>query len=237
MIRTQALIAAVTLYTVSPVAASQPDPNTSTIPTVIHLVGKVGTSADPAGLFTVTVRDAASAPIGGARVQIAFGNCSDMSPATQQLYPGVTLEQCSPPIVSAITDGAGVARFSVLGSVLHRTATGSDSHEACSSIRCSVGSDPPVTLGDVYVSAYDQDGVNGVRAHDVALWWCDYSSSQYDGSYHQRSDYVAASGCCFVGIDDFSALLSDYWAGGSQETADRCDGTPPRWWPGRPTAT
>ena len=206
----------------APGVQAQPSPANSTLPPVIALVGKTGDTPDPAGYFQVVVRDALNAPIAGAKVLIDFGGCAQITIGSQQTYPGVTLEQCSPGTVSALTDGSGTARFVVMGCVGNRNAA-EGAQSGCGVIRAEVGTDPPVQLGVVRVAAFDENGINGVRFEDQSLWLSDCSTPPICLGYHQRSDF---DGDGFLTVNDLSALTAAICARRSAQTAPRCDGAP-----------
>ena len=200
------LIAALAVVVVSQgiptLGICQPSPPNSTLPAFIQLVGMNNGTPDPRGTFTVVVRDVANNPMQGETVTVDFTGCPQLAAA---------VPNCSG-IVSAVTNALGVAQFLVMGSVVARSAA--EPVGGCALI--SAGSTP---LGTVFVTAYDQDGVNGVRANDVTLWTCDF----LDGLYRQRSDF---DGSGSIGAVDLSILLSVYAAGTSDVTAARCDGVP-----------
>ncbi|HTO91529.1 MAG TPA: hypothetical protein VMJ70_10400, partial [Candidatus Sulfotelmatobacter sp.] len=63
LVRKATFLVACGVLVASAAMASVPSPANSTVPTCINLVGTNGTSADPAGAFTVTVKDLANVPI------------------------------------------------------------------------------------------------------------------------------------------------------------------------------
>jgi flagellar hook capping protein FlgD len=195
-----ALLAVVLLHGLSTLAWSQPFPPNCTLPPVIRLVGRTTGTADPSGLFSVVVRDAANMPIPGVTVTVDFTACTQAALAAPNC----------PGIVTAVTDLAGSARFTVMGSVVSRSAVQPGAP-------CAAISAGPVALGNVRVSAYDQDGVNGLRAIDVSLVQCDFVS----GLNNQRSDF---NGDGMVSAADLSLLIAAYAGGGSEATAPRCAG-------------
>lgn len=213
------VLALVALFAPAAVYA-QPDPANSELPPVIKLVGKVGNSPDAAGLFQVVVRDVNNIPVEGAKVVVEFGACAQLTIGSQQTHPGVTLEQCVPPVVSAFTDPTGTAQFVVMGGVADRGAA--EPIGPCGVIRASVGSDPPVLLGSVLVAAFDQDGRNGVDDEDLSLFLSDVGFFLCL-EYHQRSDFDG-DGC--VDPDDLFLMNDVMCARRSDETAPRCDGVP-----------
>jgi hypothetical protein len=215
------LALAVTGASLPTAASAQPDPANSAVPTVIRLVGKKGNTADPAGLFQVVVRDVNNVPIEGAKVVVEFGGCAQLVIGSEQLYPGVALEQCDPPAVSALTDVSGTASFVVMGGVAHRLAP--EPVGPCGVIRASVGKDPPVDLGSVRVAAFDQDGVNGVGWNDYRLFLCDFNLLL--GPDHQRSD-LDGDGFVVLDAGDLQLMTSAVCGGGSDRSAARCDGEP-----------
>src|SRR5262245_53347036 len=173
----------------------------STIPAFIRMVGTTDGAPDPSGQFSVVVRDVLNNPVPGALVRIDFSACTQVALAA----PDCT-------VLTGLTDATGTARFTALGSVLHRGAP--QPIPPCASITAD-----GAVLGNVRVSAFDQDGVNGVRASDVALVECDLVS----GTYHQRSDFNADG---LLSALDLSLWAANYYGRGSTSTAARCDGLP-----------
>ena len=195
----------------------------SIVPAWIDLVGQASGVPDPAGMFTVTVKDNNNDPVpDGSVVEIRF-DCIDVFPAgdpeSGPYFPGMTTT-CAPggnaatPIVTATTVG-GVATFDIVGSVQHRS-----SYATTAKIFAIVGSDPPVDLtpaGPVKVAAMNEDAVNGITADDMYNWLSDFST----GVPYPRSDFDHDGK---VISRDLALFCNRYFAGSSAGTLPRCDG-------------
>ncbi len=177
------------------------------VPSHIDLVGINGTT-DPAGTFFVNVRDIDGVVIPAATVQIDFGQCSDVVLSAAQPYSGL-LVSCVTSTVSATTDGAGTAVFSIAGGIADRTAV---SPVGCAEIYAN-----GILIGSVSVAAFDQDGIDGVTTNDLALWLCDLSTPAYE----PRSDFDHDG---VVSPADLRFMLSVLRIGGSTTSGLRCDG-------------
>jgi hypothetical protein len=188
-------------------------PSNCTVPAGIYLVGSKAGVPDPAGLFSVTVRDLANNPMPNLQVEIDFANTPDLSPASVQLYPGLTVKCGATTTVSRLTDANGVASFIIMGSARNLY-----------SVPGTVGGQVVVraagtTLATVIGAAFDLDGANGVNGDDVAIWLCDFGGSQNFG----RDDYDFTGG---VGATDISRLFLEISSGNSTESATPCGGAP-----------
>jgi len=196
----------------------------STVPAWIDLVGQSKGVPDPAGVFTVTVKDNNNDPVpDGSVVEIRF-DCIDVFPAADPesgpYFSGMTTT-CAPggnaaaPIVSATTVG-GVATFDIVGAVQHRS-----SYATTAKIFVIVGSDPPVDLtpaAPVHVSAMNEDALNGITANDVYNWLSDFAAG---GFPVPRSDFDHDQKLL---SRDLVLIDKRYFAGTSAETFPRCDG-------------
>jgi len=196
--------------------SAEPDPGNSIVPSYIDLVGMHQGVPDPAGAFSVTVRDNANQPVAGVVVTLDFSGCPDLAPASDQPYSGLTVD-CGAATVSATTDVAGIARFVIVGSVLHRSPA---STAGCAVIRAGPND---VVLGQTSVAVYDQDGVNGVGANDLSLWFCDWCPVPIlCPPQTPRNDYDHNDGL----QTDFAQLIDRYFDETSTATGARCDGQP-----------
>jgi len=196
----------------------------SIVPGWIDLVGQSSGVPDPAGRFTVTVKDNNNDPVpDGSVVEIRF-DCIDVFPAgdpeSGPYFPGMTTT-CAPggnaatPIVTATTVG-GVASFDIVGSVQHRS-----SYATTAKIFAIVGSDPPVDLtpaGPVKVAAMNQDAVSGITANDAYNWLSDFEATTFP---IPRSDFNHDA--CLLS-SDLLLLCNRHFAGQYVETFPRCDG-------------
>src|SRR5947199_148615 len=80
-----------------------------TIPAWIRVTGFTANNLpDPDGLYCVTIRDFANNRISGVLVRLDFSACCDLNVCSDAVS-GQTVESCAPPVISAITDGEGVA--------------------------------------------------------------------------------------------------------------------------------
>lgn len=171
-----------------PSAGGPPPLNTSTIPSMIALVGTDALGApDPAGNCQVVVRDLANNPVAGVSVVVDFSGTNDFGLCPSQ-PAGETLDAAGR-TVTAVTDAHGVAPFVILGSA-------SPGPPDPARERVSIFADG-VLVGTVPVAAYDLDGTGGVRGSDLAIWTADFVS----GSNAPRSDY---DGSGAVGGGDLS---------------------------------
>ncbi len=204
----KALAVLALLLFAAPLGAGVPSPANSTIPKQIPVVGMFGGQPDTAtGAVEVVVRDLANNPVAGALVTIDFGTVPDVRLAPDMLDPELTV-QCASSTVTAYTNAAGRARFTILGA-----GRGTSAQDGV--IRARV-SETGRLLGEVPVVIYDLDGVNGVGANDLALWLQDIGSLENRG----RGDY---DGSGFTGANDISVWLgvAGRW-GSAQSTPLLC---------------
>jgi hypothetical protein len=207
------LLLALALTSPAVARAGTPDPAQSTIPVNIVLVGQAAGVADPLGAFTIVVRDASNNPCAGVTVKIDLANAADLAFATSQPYPGVQLVSCAPPTVSAVTDAGGNASFDLVGAVAHHSGAGIPTDACLATI--VAGSTP---LGSVPVAAYDLNGVDGVNADDVHLFFCDFGS----GTSPAYADFDSQNG---VGASDLSKLVNIITRKGSTDAVALCSGS------------
>ena len=179
----------------------------STAPIGIRLVGTKNGVASPAGLFTVTVRDLGNNPMPGLVVEFDVTNQPDLRLSTTQPYPGVTAISCFK--VRALTNGAGVATFNVVGNASARTDFPSAVGQGATiSVLGTLISSP-------IVAAFDLDGANGCDAGDVFSWTQDLGTGLSLG----RSDYDFNGS---VGANDVSLLTAESVSGNSSESGVGC---------------
>ena len=177
--------------------ATTPSPGNSTAPACITLVGSDGTDASALGTFTVIHRDLANNPIAGAQIVVDLSNAADVRLCAQQLAPGVVVD-CPNGRATAVTDGNGVATFTLLG--------GSIGGAGITLLNGGRIYADGVLIKSPTVAAYDLDGHSGVGANDLATWLSDFGSGQPYG----RGDYDCSGG---LGANDFSLWLSAFGAG------------------------
>ncbi len=195
----------VTLALAAPALASPPDPNLSTIPASIALVGHRGGVPDPAGTFVVNVRDRLNNAYPGITVVCDLSACTDLRIASQQPYPGLTVD-CATKRVSAVSDVNGNAHFCIVGGAVN--SGGAPGAGAAAMIVFGNG----IRFGAVSVAAYDQTGFDGLKANDLAAWVGDAMA----GLTVARSDY---DGNGSLGVNDLSLWVARFLSAASDEGA------------------
>lgn len=142
----------------------------STMPTGIRLVGMTDGVPDPAGAFSVTVRDYGNNLIPNAEVVVDFSSClSHVQLGATQPYPGSSVD-CPSHTAHARTNALGVARFDIVGCGIPNSAAFSS--------RATIRVVYFCTLGQVPVVAFDLDGVGGIGANDLAVWTRDFLGTE-----------------------------------------------------------
>jgi len=199
------LAALLALLAVPAVARAQIiDPGTPNwiVPYGIQVVGRNNASQpDPAGSFTVVIRDQASNPVANAMVTLDFSACSDLKLCATQLDPAVTVD-CAQKTVSKAADVQGVATFVVQGW----------------SIAPPGGPGPSGPSMDVYadgvlgahvaVAILDRVGGQGLSSADLSAWLTDF----FAGNPVARGDYDWSGA---LGASDLSRWLTAYFSNGS----------------------
>lgn len=212
LVRKAAVLAACgVLFGAAVAFAGVPSPGNSDIPARINLVGSdagsgLADSIPAHAKVTVTVRDLANAPIANSSVVIDFtGNTSDtrIGDVTGQLYQGV-VANCGTHGVSALTNGAGVATFVVIGG--GKSPVGL-AHAAGSGDVFADG----VFLGSLNVGSYDLNGLDGITLADLSLW-----SADYFGGGADRANYDDIGGTDLL---DLSVWGGVYFGGKSNLSA------------------
>jgi hypothetical protein len=191
------------------VGADTPEPPNASMPCQIHLVGMAGGAADPAGEFSVVVRDLAQNPMAGVALHIVLNDCTDLRVAVIQPHPGVTVDCSSGPVgtVRAVTDASGTGTFRIVGGARNPTGAAPGAGFQCARVYAD-----GVFLGRVNVGAFDQNGVSGVGPADLSVWLTDF----YSGVYVGRSDFDCTHTLSPV---DLSRLLSVSLSGSSGASA------------------
>jgi hypothetical protein len=187
--------------------ASVPNKANSTIPAVIKLVGH-NNPADPAGTFTVTVRDLGGNTIQNSGVVVDLSGCvPDTRLGDAQDAPQTV--DCPTKTVRTLTDASGVATFTIkAGSNNAGNSPGYNSQI----VGCGVIFADGVNLGEVIVATFDQDGTAGLGANDLAAWFSDFFSTNYYG----RSDY---DGNFALGANDLAIWFNAFFGNGSINSA------------------
>jgi hypothetical protein len=202
LVRKATLLSVCGLLAASAAFAAVPDPTQSTCPAHINLVGSNGATGDPAGNFSVTVRDLSGALIPGSIVVIDFQACTDMLFCTDQF--GNSTADCPTMTVRKATDGSGVASFSIVGGA--NIAAGGPTGSPAGSVKIFADG---VLLCAIDSGAFNlDDDINGVAGSDLSLWLGEFGG----GNNPPRSDY---DGDASVAGSDLSLWLGEVGAGGS----------------------
>lgn len=167
--------------TLSAAETRVPDGPNSSLPLGILLVGESAGITDPAGEFTVVIRDLANNPMAGVAVLVDFGQCgTDMGICTVPGLPGEQVS-CLPPGVVAITGITGTAHFAIRG--------GSRTLDPSTVGSCARVWADGVFVGSLSVGAFDLNGQGGVGPPDISRWLSDYFKSATIFINYSRSDY------------------------------------------------
>ena len=195
-----------------PSSSDPSDPPRATLPCGIVLVGTTNGVADPFGEFTIVYRDAANNPVAGCAIEIDFSSCV-AAIALDQPFEGVTMECMESSnnrgIVKATTDGAGIARFRIVGGAFAlptQPALSTSGVNGCAEVRAG-----SVVLGRLQVASLDLNLSNGANPADLALWlkW------SFQPFYAEWADYNCSFG---VNPADLAIWLKASFAGGSLES-------------------
>jgi hypothetical protein len=205
LVRKATLLTVCGLFVAAAAMAGVPSPANSTKSSncIRYVASKAGPIADPAGLFTVTVKDLVPNPIPNSQVVIDFSGCGDTHAANQASQePALNLVvDGTNKTVRALTNGSGVATFKIVGGVTaSRTPVGATN---CAKVYAD-----GVLLSSVSVNAFDQDGVAGVALADLALW----AGDLYGGASQQRSNYDCSASAPIVALPDLSIWAVDYYS-------------------------
>jgi hypothetical protein len=201
LVRKATLLTVCGLLVAGAAMAGVPSPSNSTKSSnCVRYVGlKVGV-ADPAGLFTVTVKDLVPNVIANSQVVIDFSACGDThsaNQASQEVALNLTVDGTNK-TVRALTNGSGVATCKIVGGV---TA----SRTPVAAANCAKIFADGVLLSSVSVNAFDQDGAGGVALADLSLWSTDF----YSGLNQRRSDYDCNNA---VALPDLSIWATDFYS-------------------------
>jgi hypothetical protein len=182
MIRRTASLAAIGLLAATVATARVPDWSHCTFPAFIKVVGTRATVPDPAGTFSIIMRDEGNIPVSGCVVTLNFAACTDMRLCTGA---GVT---CSPAMVWGTTNVSGVVTFTVVGGGLHPGGTFAGPGAGCVEMRGD-----GYLMGVATAIVYDLNGAtagagkNGVLITDLPLFLNDWHGTGLP--YLGRSDY------------------------------------------------
>jgi len=195
---------AIALAIAAPLAASAgvPDPNWSTWPRHIDLVGRDAAGAsDVLGTldFHIT-RIGGTVESGFALIVLDYSSSPGIRICAQQ-DPGVVVacDAGGSRYVRVIADGHGRASFRIVGHS-DRLAGGANTPTV------TIYADG-VLFGTIPIATYDEDG-GGLGPADNSLWQADYFSSLY----WERSDF---DGDGVLGPSDLSQWLTAYFGNGS----------------------
>ena len=180
-----------------------PSPANSTAPAFIRLVGHDGNGiVDPAGRFTVVIRDLANNPIANTVVRVEL-NGSDLRMSSTPALPWLHVD-CATRSVWGLTDTQGRLEFAILGYAHNPFGAGTGAAAGGARILeyppgvpcCGPGG---INLINSTVTAADHDG-DGLDVLDVARFFGDLGT----GTYFGRSDHNQGG---TVDVVDFAILL------------------------------
>lgn len=191
--------------------AGVPSPGNSSLPSpaFFTMVGHSLGVPDAAGTFTITVRDLANNPINGSSVVLDFSAASDLVPASDQLDAAASTVNCVAKTVRKFTGATGAVTFTVVGAANN---AGASAGAGLNGVKVYADG---VLLGSLTCATYDQDGLSGAGANDLAVWLSDAGSLAYFG----RSDYDYSGD---LGANDLSVWLGAAGALGSAESGTLC---------------
>lgn len=169
-----------------------PDPTKSTVPSYVKVVGTNAGVPDPAGTFTVTLRDYANNPIAGHTVTVDFSNCTDLVLCGAQAN-GAQLD-CAAKTVSLISNAAGLAGFIVVGGGVNAGTTVPPAIAPGAERGCARVFDNATQLGTVTAVILDANGAlpagNGVTPLELSIAKNDIGAAGLGAPYRGRSDYA-----------------------------------------------
>lgn len=150
----------------------------STVPDGIFLVGLGPAGPDSAtGHFEIVVRDWVNQPVGYVTVILEFAGAGDYLIATDQMDPRLHV-RCDHRTVYTVSDGAGVARFTIVGAARYPPPFPGSNNVVGVSIDGS-------SFGSTRCRSFDLNGTGGVSLPDVSVW-----GSDFFGDLHPtRSDF------------------------------------------------
>jgi hypothetical protein len=199
LVRKATLLAVCGVLAASAAFASVPSPANSTVPGCVALVASNAGTIDPAGQFTVTVRDLANLPINNSLVVVDFSSASSLVLCNTGTFAGVTVD-CGTQTARAFTGAGGTVTFRIAG---HAANAGGNQPPYPAFNDGKIFADG-VLLGSPTVQAYDNDGV-GMGAGDLSAFLGDF----FGGNNPSRADYDCSGG---LGASDLSAWLTVFFA-------------------------
>jgi hypothetical protein len=180
LIRKATILVALGLVAATSATAGIPSAANCDVPTYIKIVGTALTVPDPAGTFSIVVRDIGNFPVANSNVILDFTGCTDMELCE---IGSLVCRQ-----VSGTTDALGVVTFTIVGAAKHPGGTGwATPGPGCISITADT-----YPIGVASANNYDLNGAlggsgNGVGITDLPLWLQDWNGGA--GTYKPRSDY------------------------------------------------
>ena len=140
----------------------------SAIPACFQIVCSLAGASDPAGQFTVTVRDLANNPLHGASVVVDLSGCTDIAICSDQLDLGAIVN-CASKTVRKFTCINGQVQFGILG--------GSNGSGNATTL---LGGAKIYANGTLIASptaaVFDLDGSNGVGINDLSVWLTEFGN-------------------------------------------------------------
>lgn len=192
--------------------ANVPDCTHSTYGNWIVVTGyqSNGITPDPAGAYTVTIRDFANNPISGVTVTLDLSQCCDIN-ICNDVIAGQTLVSCTPAKISINTDAAGTATFHVVGAakdngVYVEPNAPNGATSAC--VRLTAGTQDCGLVASAL--AFDQNAVVvggaagiGVNANDLGVVKSLITANNLTGGgkYRARANYSEPSDVTITALD------------------------------------
>jgi len=191
--------------------AGVPSPGNSDLPApaFFTVVGHATGVPDALGTFSIVIRDLANNPINSSSVVLDFSAASDLVPASDQLDGGASTVNCVAKTVRKFTDVTGTVTFTVVGA---SNNAGASAGAGLDGVKVYADG---VLIGTLTAAVFDQDGLSGAGANDLAVWLSDAGSLGYFG----RSDYDYSGD---LGANDLSVWLTAAGALGSTESGTLC---------------
>jgi len=202
LVRKATLFAVCGLVAAGAAYASVPSPANSSVPPCFALVGENAGTIDPAGNFTITVRDLANLPINGSLVVVDLSGVSGLQICDNN-EAGFTVD-CGTQTVRGFTGVGGTITMAIKG---HAVNSGGNVPPYSAYNSAKVYADG-VLLASPTAQAYDHDG-SGMGPADLSAWLGDF----FGGNDPSRSDYDCTGAP--LGPSDLSTWLTVFFASGS----------------------